>query len=53
MKKLMKGMVITMIVMAVLVTPVKANDEINNGTVALGNVLGSAVSTLLKGIIQS
>jgi hypothetical protein len=51
-KKFNVTLITAIIIMAILVTPVRANDDVNDGTVALGNILGSAVSTLLKGIIQ-
>ena len=50
--KLKLTVITTMIIMAILVAPLRAHDEVKNSTVALGNMLGSAVSTLLKGIIQ-
>ena len=41
-----------MIIMAAFVSPIKAHEDVNDSTFALGNIIGSGVSTLLKGIIQ-
>ena len=51
-KNLTGTFILVLFLISIMAVPARAHDQASEGTVRIGNILGSAVSTLVKGIIQ-
>ena len=51
-KNLTGTLILVLFFISIMTVPAKAHDNASEGTIRIGNILGSAVSTLVRGIIQ-